>query len=248
MPTATCPSDRRVVVLLSTMRAGSTLLKALLAEADDVSNLPEINFQRFQSHSRSWQQIARLHRNPIIVLKRPAWYHEVLSYPRLPAVESVRAIILVRDVYETIVSLRQMTFGKLATLMAPLVNSYLVQYWARVTERLGNLDDELGDNASVVRYEDLVMDPIETTRALFAFIGSRRAAGVESYREPKTFQWQWGQDDGGPKIRSLRVQPPKAHDYEDRALLEVILRSQRVQRVRAHLAYPALPHASTRGV
>ena len=120
MPTATCPSDRRVVVLLSTMRAGSTLLKALLAEADDVSNLPEINFQRFRSHSRSWQQIALLHHNPIIVLKHPAWYHEVLSYPRLPAVESVRAIILVRDVYETVVSLRQMTFGKLATFMAPL--------------------------------------------------------------------------------------------------------------------------------
>ena len=62
---------------------------------------------------------------PFAVLKRPAWYHEVFSYPRLPAVDSVKAIILVRDIYETIVSLRQMTFGKLATRMAPLVNGFL---------------------------------------------------------------------------------------------------------------------------
>jgi hypothetical protein len=248
MPTVTFPNDKRVVVLLSTMRAGSTLLKALLAEADDVSNLPEVNFQRFRSRHRAWQQIAALHQSRIIVLKRPAWYHEVLSYPRLPAVVSVKAIILVRDAYETIVSLRRMTFGQLAVLMAPLVNSYMVQYWARVSERLGALYHALGDNARIVRYEDLVMAPRETTRALFAFIGSSRAAGVERYREPENFQWQWGRDDGGPKIRSLRVQPPQPHRYEDRALLETILRSKRVQRVRAHLTYPALPRVSTRGV
>jgi Sulfotransferase family len=234
--------------LLSTMRAGSTLLKALLAEADDVSNLPEINFQRFRSPQRAWQQITALHRSPIIVLKRPAWYHEVFSYPRLPAVDVVKAIILVRDVYETIVSLRQMTFGKLATLMAPLVNGSLLQYWARVTERLGKLGDELGDDAYCVRYEDLVTDPLGTTHALFAFIGSRRTVGVASYREPENFQWRWGCDDGGEKIRSRQVQPLESHAYADRALLQAILQSKRVQRVREHLAYPALPCSQMRGV
>lgn len=245
MPTVTCPSDKRVVVLLSTMRAGSTLLKALLAEADDVSNLPEINFQRFWSPHRAWQQIVALHQSRIILLKRPAWYHEVVSYPRLPAVSSLKAIILVRDAYATIVSLRQMTFGKLAVCMAPLVNGYMVQYWARVTERLVELHDELGDRASIVRYEDLVAVPRQTTRALFTFIESRRTMGVESYREPENFQWQWGRDDGGPKIRSLRIQPPPPQRYEDRTLLQAIRRSKRAQHVRERLIYPALPCAST---
>jgi hypothetical protein len=230
------------------MRAGSTLLKALLAEADDVSNLPEINFQRFRSRHRACQQIAALHPNRIIVLKRPAWYHEVWTYPRLPAVDAIKAIILVRDVYETVVSLRQMTFGRLTTLLNPLVNGYLVQYWARVTERLSNLCEQLGDHGYRVRYEDLVQKPLETTRALFAFIGSRRQAGVARYRQPGNFQWQWGRDDGGQRIRSLRVQPTGFHDYKDQALLTAILRSRRVQRLRAHLAYPALPGASTRAV
>jgi hypothetical protein len=248
MPIALDPSNRQVVVLLSTMRAGSTLLKALLAEADDVSNLPEINFQRFRSRTRAWQQIAALHHARILLLKRPAWYHEVLSYPRLPAVASVKAIILVRDAYATIVSLRRMTFGQCATPMAPLVNGYMVQYWARVTERLVHLDDALGDKAHLVRYEDVVTAPRETTRTLFTFIGSCRTMGVESYREPENFQWQWGRDDGGPKIRSLRIQPPPPQRYEDRPLLRAILRSKRAQRLRAHLTYPELPCASTHNV
>jgi len=248
MPTSTCPSDRRVVVLLSTMRAGSTLLKALLAEADDVSHLPEINFQRFRERNRAWQQIVALHPNRIILLKHPAWYHEVVSYPRLPAVVSLKAIILVRDAYATIVSLRQMTFGKVAGFMAPLVNGYMVQYWARVTERLVKLYDGLGDSASIVRYEDLVMAPRQTTRALFNFIESRQTIGVDSYREPESFQWQWGRDDGGPKIRSLRIQPPQPPRYEDRTLLRAILRSKRAQRIRERLTYPALPCASTHNV
>ena len=210
MPATTFPSDRRIVVLLSTLRAGSTLLKALLAEADDVSNLPEVNFQRFRSPQSAWQQVTALHDSPIIVLKRPAWYHEVLSYPRLPAVDAVKAIILVRDVYETIVSLRQMTFGKLTTLMAPLVNGYLVHYWARVTERLCDLREELGDRAYLIRYEDLVTNPQETTQTLFTFIGSHRTAGVEKYREPDNFQWQWGHDDGGPKDPVLTGATPRA--------------------------------------
>jgi Sulfotransferase family len=243
-----CPSNRQVVVLLSTMRAGSTLLKALLAEADDVSNLPEINFQQFRSRTRAWQQITALHPNRILLLKRPAWYHEVWSYPRLPEVAAIKALILVRDAYATIVSLRRMTFGKLAACMAPLVNGYMVQYWARVTERLGRLYDALGDEASIVRYEDLVAAPRETTRALFTFIGSRRTIGVASYREPENFQWQWGRDDGGPKIRSLRVQPPPPQRYADQTLLKAIRRSKRAQRVRARLTYPQLPGAPTRDV
>ena len=41
---------RKTIALeLSVMRSGSTLLKALMAAAPDISSLPETNFQRFQS-------------------------------------------------------------------------------------------------------------------------------------------------------------------------------------------------------
>ena len=66
------------------MRSGSTLLKALLAEAEDVSNLPEQNFQKFVGDAQAAETIARLDEHPIIVLKRPGWYNEVGNYPRCP--------------------------------------------------------------------------------------------------------------------------------------------------------------------
>ena len=74
----------QIVCVASTMRSGSTLLKALLAEASDVSNLPEQNFQKFVSDAQAADKIAALDDNPIIVLKRPGWYNEIGSYPRLP--------------------------------------------------------------------------------------------------------------------------------------------------------------------
>ena len=61
----------QIVCVASTMRSGSTLLKALLAEASDVSNLPEQNFQKFVSDAQAADKIAALDDNPIIVLKRP---------------------------------------------------------------------------------------------------------------------------------------------------------------------------------
>ena len=48
------------------MRSGSTLLKALLAEAEDVSNLPEQNFQKFVGDAQAAETIARLDEHPIM--------------------------------------------------------------------------------------------------------------------------------------------------------------------------------------
>jgi len=221
---------KRVVLIVSTMRAGSTLLKALLAEANDVSNLPEVNFQRFQNEGTAWRQIGDLDDHRVIVLKRPAWYHEVFSYPRLPPVANLKIIVLARNAYDTVASLRKMTFGRWNRLAAPLANRLLVeQYWARVNERLAELLRMQGANARLVRYESLTADPVATTSGLFEFIGSRQRRGVERYTAPRQFKWKWGQDDGGQKIRSLRVQSTTTA-RDDESLLNAIERSSRAQR------------------
>ena len=49
MPMAETQS-RTIAIELSTMRSGSTLLKALMSAAPDISSLPEVNFAKFQSH------------------------------------------------------------------------------------------------------------------------------------------------------------------------------------------------------
>jgi hypothetical protein len=230
-----------VSVILSTMRSGSTLLKALLAEAEDVSNLPEVNFQRFRDPRTAPRQIAALGQSPILVLKRPAWYHETGRYPRLPAVPEVRRIVLVRDVYETVSSLRNMTLRRLAPLTASLVNPWLIAYWTRVNERLWQLSSGGNENVVRVRYEDLVAQPRDVTRSLFSFLGSARRDGVETYQAPGAYRWRWGSDDGGDRIGSLRVLPPRKHNFEDHRLVRQIRKSPRTLSLRQQLMYPAFP-------
>lgn len=245
-----CPEGRAatktVVVVASTMRSGSTLLKALLAEAPDVSNLPEINFQRFGHGSQAAARISRLDERPIVVLKRPAWYHEASTYPRLPALEGLKCIALVRDVYPTVVSLRQMSLGQLAPFAPSGVNHFLVnRYWATVTARLHALTVSLGDQARLVRYEDLIRDPVYVTRELFRFMGSACDTGVDCYRWPKGYRWRWGSDDGGERIKTLCVQPPQPCLYDDPGLRRTIERSAAAKALRQALGY--LPGRDGRG-
>ena len=241
--TAAEPSQQRktIAVVVSTMRSGSTLLKALLAEGDDVSNLPEVNFQRFQG-SDAYQQIARLDARRIIVLKRPAWYQELRSYPQLPRVDDLRCVLLVRDVYETVLSLRKMTLGRAAAQLGPLLNGFLVnQYWYRITSTILRCRQQMPDAAQLVRYEDLVRSPVDETARLFSFLGSVRTAGTSQYHPPDAHSWKWGRDDGSDNIKSLQVQSPRDHGYRDRKLLACIRSSDRVGRLREALRYEALP-------
>lgn len=228
---------RSVAVIASTMRSGSTLLKALLATAEDISDLPETNFQQFRGE-QARQRILELATSRIVVLKRPAWYHESKCYPRLPATE-VKAILLVRDVYETVKSLQKMTFRKAHAWFSPLVNSWLVGYWANVMEQLLQLRGQA--NAKMIRYEDLTEQPIACTAELFAFLGSSRHEGADAYGKPEHYDWKWGKDDGGPNIKTLKVQPPKRHGYEDKKLLRTILKSDRTLQVRQQLGYSDFP-------
>lgn len=228
------------VCIASTMRSGSTLLKALLAVADDVSDLPEVNFQAL-ADADGMERMRALSDRPILVMKRPAWFHEVASYPRLPPFPNRKTLLLVRDVYDTTTSLRKMVFRKAAPLTGSIGNRFFVHhYWAGVMRRLLELAE--APDCLVIRYEDLVADPINETARLFRFIGSSRTQGTDTYNPPG-YAWRWGRDDGGQIIRSLKVRPPHPPDYRDTALLRCIQNDPDIPGLRERLGYGPLPAA-----
>lgn len=231
---------KRVVLVLSTMRSGSTLLKALLATAPDISDLPEINFRKFTTRERR-QELAALAPERTLVLKRPAWFHEGRYYPGHPRGLADRRIVLVRDVYETVESLRRMVFHRATRWMRGVGNRFLVDtYWRRVTERLLALVEADKAGTHLVRYEDLIARPIDETACMFQFVGSRQSHGVDRYNPP-TYPWKWGRDDGSTVIKTLKVQPLRPTDYTNTALLNVIQQSRQVGALRERLGYGALP-------
>jgi hypothetical protein len=134
-----------------------------------------------------------------------AFHHD--KYPIIPRIGKVRNIVLVRDVYATVQSLSKMI--ELANLdsdkkwsLDKLANTY----WYDTNANLLKIVNEEVDNTLLIRYEDLVDDPIATTKKVFEFIGSKQCEGVDSYSEPINYDWSWGSDDGGEVIKSLKVQ------------------------------------------
>jgi hypothetical protein len=231
------PDDRTLAIIASTMRSGSTLLKALLQEAPDVSQLSEINFQKFVS-TRSQAAMWALDDQPILLLKRPAWYHESRRYPLLPNVHRLRVVALVRDCYDTVESLRRMTFRFAQNIAAPFSNRWLsAHYWANVSTRLADLADRDQDCVRLVRYEDLVSRPVEITAELFSFLGSSQKSGVDSYSPPAGYRWRWGTDDNSPKIRSLTVQKAKSKPIKNLSLQSIIESTPSIVAVRERLGY-----------
>jgi len=218
------------------MRSGSTLLKALMAAAPDISSLPETNFQKFQS-SNAEVEIAGLCPERIVVLKRPAWFNETRSYPKLPNVSHAKRVILARDVHTTTASLRKMVFRKAEPIAPRLIDNWLAdKYWGPV---YSNLLEKFPDDENMnfwIRYEDLVRDPIEWTGKLFRFLGSDRTEGVDSYPPPQGYDWKWGSDDGGDKIKSLTVQAPKV-PQSSMDILERVKDLPNVAEARSRLGY-----------
>ena len=225
-------SQKTVAVVLSPMRSGSTLLKALLAVPADVSNLPETNFQRFATGADP--RLARMAPEPILVLKRPCWFTEIGSYPKIPSGPNVRRIILARDCYEVVSSVKRMALRGFHPFIGWMFDDYLINhYWAGVYDRLTQMT---GPDTHLVRYEDLVENPIEHTAALFQFIGSTHTEGIDGYNPPGDYSWKWGQDDGSDRIKSLKVCSRKKPRVDHR-LLRRIARSSRVAEIQARLNY-----------
>ena len=222
---------KRLVLMLSTMRSGSTLLKALLGAAPDVSHLPEVRFHHLNLNKYAfYNRFCRLADEPIIVLKHPVWFTDPIHRFPIPPLARIRVLCLVRDCYPALASVKAMPGEAIPT------DEVLVRYWVDTVERILVKHDRLGERSRLVRYEDIVQDPVPVTRTLFQFIGSKMPDGVATYAPPDGDAWTWGHDDGGDKIRTREVLGDDASP-QDPALLEIIRDNQAVVALRARLGY-----------
>lgn len=211
-----------MVFILSTMRSGSTLLKSLLAVPEETSHLPEVHFHKYK-----WLQQFRLKalsEKSIIVLKKPSWVGEK-NYPTLPDFLDSKKIILIRHPYETIVSIRKMKKDIDPQNKLDWDDTTLLAYWNETYE---NLLKSATSTDLIIRYEELVENPIDVTSELFEFIGLSNQEGVDSYKPPTKYSWSWHNDDGGEKIKSLKVSPSPLN-RNDSALMTLILGNEKTQ-------------------
>jgi len=202
---------KKIILIASAMRSGSTLLKALLAEAPDVSNLPEINLSQISDNKfYFYYHVYRLSPKRIIVLKRPCPFGAKRLYPSIPNIK-MKMIILVRNPTDVVLSLekRQMEIRRIKPAVLIRDRGALLQYWCYVYESLLNHKWFATQDQWWLRYEDLTDSPIEETKSLFRFIGSKQSQGVDRYHLPPNYLWRWGRDDGGEKMKRLIVQKSK---------------------------------------
>jgi hypothetical protein len=188
---------KKIILILSSMRSGSTLLKALLGQANDVSHLSEYNFQNNHNKYHSYFDVYRLSSEAIIILKQPSFYNNFNAYPILPKYQHSK-IILLRNPKDTINSILNMH-----ELLKEDYSIHFVQkYWTETYKNLFKFIDD--KNAFVVDYNDLITSPKSITKNLFDFIGAKINNGVSEYNPPKT-GWEWKKDDGSHNIKQLKV-------------------------------------------
>lgn len=200
---------QNLVCLVSAMRSGSTLLKALLGQAPDVSHLEEYNFALLNAENKylSYLKLKDISKEKIILLKRPRWFTDK-NYPRIPSIDA-KVIILYRDVVGVVKSLSKRWPEKNL--------DELIEYWTKTYESvLRNLEKYPKDQCFYVNYSELLKHPEKTTRELFCFIESSQKTGVSSYNPPGEEGWKWGKDDGSENIKKMTVQPePKPDEFSD---------------------------------
>jgi Sulfotransferase family len=228
---------KTIVLMFSSMRAGSTLLKALLAEAPDVSHLSERDYRDHFYDGNKYSFYRRIYNQAeqrIILLKKPHWFGDADEVRKVPDLDSVKIVVLVRDVLDVVRSIERMP--------EPFKNhesdrSFFVNYWYDAYRTILDSVSIVPQDFRVVRYEDLLQKPIEITQQLFQFLGSAQRAGVRSYRKPKDFDWTWGQDDGGEKLATaMEVSPTEDKDV-DQELWGYVRSSQRVRDIRRIFGY-----------
>ncbi len=222
---------KQFILILSTMRSGSTLLKALLSNAPDIEQIPEAFFQIDNNKYFTYNKFYKLSSSDVIVLKEPSHYPSFRNYPQFPNVE-FKTITLVRNPLDTIISLRKMN-KELNTFLS---DEELLNYWLITTENLINKKNRV-NNITVI-YENLIERPVEITKELFKFIGSVKKEGVDTYSRPEKYKWEWKKDDGGDVIKSLRVQKVEKDYSNEKSLINLICQNQRVLNVMKEFGIP----------
>ena len=217
--------NKNYCLIISSMRSGSTLLKALIATRPDCSDLPETAFQNLdviESDKR------------IIVLKKPAGYDE-FSYPKIDSIDA-KKIVLIRNPYDTVCSLMNMNVIRNQANSVFNNNLYLIAYWHMVYSNVIKKQILKGNNTLLVRYEELVENPIEESARVFRFIGTDFKEGTESYSAPVNYNWTWRKDDGGDVIKTLKVRKPPIKQLNNN-LLAFIESSPEIRSVLTYFGY-----------
>jgi len=224
-----------IVLIICSMRSGSTLLKSLLATSSDVTHLPEMDFQQYGKLDY-WKLKLRC-KQRIIVLKKPAWYVDTEKYPILPPFKNTKKIVLVRDAYDVISSVKSMNQKIAVDLVKDWTDQdYVERYWTQIYKNVIDKKLVIDPSVMIVRYEDLVSDPESISEKIFAFMGSEQKQGVSAYDNPDDYKWAWGNDDGSDTIKSLKVQKNEK-PRDDKALLEAIALSTTATEVRRYFGY-----------
>ncbi len=240
---------RKVILIVSPMRTGSTLLKALLAEAPDVSSLPEmsINFIFKDNQYLNYWKIFRRSDKGIVVLKKPLSpeFTEYKLGSMIPDKDSIKVIVLCRNVMDTVKSLLRMTKDRsLDPISQGSYKEYSVtdwvQYWCKAYQSILTNKELMERRVTFVKYEELISRPKEVTSRLFQFIGSKQKRGVDTYKHPSTYDWRWGNDDGGSLIRTLRVirdRPSSSEEEPNQRIGEIVESSNEVAQIQEKLGY-----------
>lgn len=218
-------------MIYSSMRSGSTLLKALLGTNAEVSHVPEVHYGDWPQRPHAFYlRLWWLAREPVVVLKRPCFYSDVPSYPFLVPLP-FQPIVLIRNPVDTIVSLEKRVADK--TGVRKSFEAYgegFVAYWCATYRNVHERLEGLGLPPHVVFYEELLEDPVRVTGSLFAYLGVSDTRGVSEYQPYG--KWKWGRDDAGENIKQLAVvrSEPK-RDERSRRWEEEVRRSPEVAAV-----------------
>lgn len=195
------------------MRSGSTLLKALLGHAEDVSHIAEVKYRKLgNSFYYVYRQVYSLAPQRILVLKQPAKLD--LSSDRFHFKRrDVKVIVLIRSPIDVVNSIkRTASESKFFSRKVEIYETReFYEYWYVTYRDILEDISSAPSRAYIVFYEDLVENPVAVTEKLFRFIGSRQSKGVADYTEPDSGAWKWGTDDGSKLIASGSVRRKTAN-------------------------------------
>lgn len=232
--------NKRFIFLVSSIRSGSTLVKALLAEGGNVSHTPEINYplEYGKPESEVRESLGKLSTKEIIVCK---WTHE--DGWKIP-LENEKVIFLFRNVHSTLRSIYNVYEYRVdATSTTPRLNAnpedkkppmglsamdlanWCTKKWANTYKELIKGIDCKKNSVAFLSFDYLLAYPLIATTKLFSFIESENKEGVCSYSMPENgYVWEWGVDDGGSKIKQMSVlERSQAEDRISRAGDEAIM-------------------------
>ena len=152
---------KELVYVASSMRSGSTLLKALLGQAKDVSHLEEKQFllisryKNFNKYINYYKAYFFSYKHQVIVYKTPVWSLDKLEqYPYLP-LSPVKLILLTRNPNDIVKSLIQMDYK----LNLYKDNESARNYVYLVYRRMSELYEDSQLQTKLVSYEELIRAP-----------------------------------------------------------------------------------------